>query len=119
MRDLISKNQTVDTFKDNVVIDKNLETLRGGRSLNVVGFAPTVINAGHVVILEAGEYKPQPVDGSKDTLAVGIVTGSVLTSKADVAIMTRGTVNEGALVYPINAATKTALGDSINYVLTP
>lgn len=119
MRDLISKKQTVDTFKDNIVIDKNLETLRGGRTLNVDGFAPEVIHAGHVVILENGEFKPQPVDGTKATLAVGIVTGSVLTSKADVAIMVRGTVNEGALEYPITQATKDALGDKIGYVLTP
>lgn len=116
-QNLMKQGGQVDTSKDNVVIDKNLETLRGGRTLDVTGFADATIQAGHVIILEAGEFKPQPVDGTKDTLAVGILTVSVETAKPEAAIMIRGTVNEGALKYPINAATKTALSARINYVI--
>ena len=117
-QDLINQGQTVDTAKDNVIIDKVFETIRGGRTLDVTGFAPTTISAGHVIILQAGEYKPQPIDGTLDTLAVGILTVSILTAKPEAAIMTRGTVNEVPLAYPINAATKTALGERIAYVIT-
>ena len=117
-QNLINQGQTVDTAKDNVIIDKIFETVRGGRTLDVTGFPDTTISAGHVIILEAGEYKPQPIDGTKDTLAVGILTVSILTAKPEAAIMTRGTVNEVPLAYPINALTKAALGDRIAYVIT-
>ena len=128
-QDLINQGQTVDTSKDNVIIDKIFETIRGGRTLDVTGFAPTTISAGHVILLhpDTGEFSPQPVDGSIPTngaatpvpySAAGILTVSILTAKPEAAIMTRGTVNEVPLAYPINAATKTALGERIAYVIT-
>jgi hypothetical protein len=116
-QNLMQKGAKVDTSKDNVVIDKILETVRGGATLDVTGFADATIQAGHVIIKENGEFKPQPIDGTKEALAVGILTVSIETAKPEAAIMTRGTVNEGALKYPINAATKTALSARINYVI--
>tara|TARA_R110002020_G_scaffold318905_7_gene534543 strand:- start:3269 stop:3634 length:366 start_codon:yes stop_codon:yes gene_type:complete len=117
-KDLINARIKVDSSKDNVIIDKVIETIRGGRTLDITGFPDKVIQAGHVIILEDGEFKPQPVDGSKATLAVGVLTVSILAEDQLASIMTRGTVNEVPLKYPITAATKTALGAKIGYVIT-
>lgn len=119
--DLIKNRISVDASKDNVIIDKVIETIRGGRTLDVAGFADTTIQAGHVILLNAaGEFVPQPVDGSipVGATAVGILTVSIRTDEPSAAIMTRGTVNEVPLKYVINAATKTALGERIGYVIT-
>ena len=119
-QDLMQHGETVDTSKDNVVIDKNLETLRGGRTLDVEGFADSTIQAGHVILKEdaTGEYKPLPVNGTvpADHTPVGILTVSILSSKPEGAIMLRGTVNEAHLKYPISSTVKTALGAQIGYV---
>ena len=117
--DLIKSKKTVETNKDNVIIEKILETAKGGRTLNVEGFPDDFISAGHVIILENGEYKPQPVDGTKAALAVGVLIGSISKEKPHAAILMRGTVNEGALKYEITSATKDALGDRIAYALNP
>ncbi|WP_417444639.1 hypothetical protein [Joostella sp.] len=113
---------TVDTSKDNVVIMKLLETVPGGRTLDVSRpgiSALTVLQAGHVIIRETatGEFKALGLSsGSYETLPAshtyaGILTNSVLVSKPHAAIMTRGTVNESAdlVPYAIPAAAKTAL----------
>lgn len=119
-QNLVNSRVTAETNKDTIIIDKVFETVRGGRTLDVTGFADDVIQAGHVIILDGGEFKPQPVDGSIPVGAevVGILTGSILASEPSAAIMTRGTVNEVPLKYPITEATKTALGDRIAYSIT-
>jgi hypothetical protein len=117
MQDLLKKSGTVDSSKDNVVITKNLETMPGGRTLDVTGFPDATIQAGHVIIKENGAYKPQPVDGTKEALAVGVLVTSIETAKPAAAIMVRGTVNEAYLKYAINAATKTALSARIGYTI--
>lgn len=117
MTTLNSEKSTVDTSRDSIVIAKVLETLVGGRSLDVTGFAPAVIKAGHVVIKETatGTFKPMPVDGSAyAALPVGhtiegVVIASTMTNRAMVGILVRGTVNEVASPYPVTAAMKTAL----------
>lgn len=71
------------TGKDNVVIVDNLQAIRGGRTLDVTGFSPAVINAGHVIIQKTsdGTYKPMPVTGSGAILSRGaIVPGSGYTN---------------------------------------
>ena len=127
-QNLVNARVTAETNKDTIIIDKVFETLRGGRTLDTTGFPDNVIQAGHVIFLsDAGEFVPQPVDGSipnngaatpVDYEAVGILMGSILASEPAAAIMTRGTVNEVPLKYPITDATKTALGDRIGYVIT-
>jgi len=119
--DLVNGRIEAETNKDTVIIDKIIETVRGGRVLDVTGFTDNTIQSGHVILLLDDEYVPQPVDGSipVGAVAVGILIGSIRTDEASAAIMTRGTVNEVPLKYPITAATKTALGDRIAYVLTP
>lgn len=65
------------TGNDNVVIVDNFQSIRGGRTLDTTGFAPTVINAGHVIIQQTSnkEYKPMPVTGSGAILSLGNITG--------------------------------------------
>lgn len=70
---LADKATSVDTSKDNIVIVDNLGSLPGGRTLDVTGFTPPVIKAGHVIIRETsgGSYKPMP---ATDTLTSGVST---------------------------------------------
>ncbi len=117
MTTLNSEKSTVDTSRDSIVIAKVLETLVGGRSLDVTGFTPAVIKAGHVVIKETatGTCKPMPVTGAAYAALPaghtieGVVIASTMTNRAMVGIMVRGTVNEVASPYPVTAAMKTAL----------
>jgi len=117
MTTLNSEKSTVDTSRDSIVIAKVIETLIGGRSLDVTGFTPAVIKAGHVVIKETatGTFKPMPVDGSAyaalpaDHTIEGVVIASTMTNRAMVGILVRGTVNEAASHYPVTAAIKAAL----------
>lgn len=118
----ITTQETVDTSKDNVVIVKVLETVPGGRTLDVSGAGLadlTVLKAGHIIIRETatGEHKALNVsDGSYVALPgghtyAGILSASILKSKPHAAIMVRGTVNESEdlVPYPIPAAAKEAL----------
>jgi hypothetical protein len=108
-----------DTGNDSIVIVNYIEGIPGGRSLNVEGFKPSVIQAGHVVIKETatGDYKPMPVldDGSAyDALPAGhtiegVVVSSVTTDGAMVGIMVRGSVNQVASPYPVTDAVRAAL----------
>jgi len=102
---------------ESVVIVSYIEGIPGGRSLNVEGYTPSVIKAGHVVIKETatGDYKPMPVSG--DAYATlpgghtieGIVVASVTKDLPSVGIMVRGSVNQIASPYPVTSAIKTAL----------
>lgn len=104
---------------DAVTIVNYIEGITGGRSLDVTGFAPEAIRAGHVVIKEtaSGNYKPMPVNSAGDAYEAppgghtieGVVVSSVVTDKAMVSIMVRGTVNSIASPYPVTAAIKNAL----------
>lgn len=119
---LITTN-SVDVSKDSIVIRLNTFTLEGGRVLDVTGFAPDTIQAGHIVIREnaTGVYKPNPISGAafsalpSDHSYAGIVVASVdkVTQGGGVGVMTQGAVNTKAMPYtmtaPIEAALKTAL----------
>ena len=110
------------TGNDSIVIVENLESIRGGRTLDVTGFTPEVIKAGHVIIQSTanGEYKPMPLasgDAAYDALPAnhvyaGILVSTVRTKKAFAGIMVRGTVNPNATPFSMTAilaAVKTAL----------
>lgn len=107
---------------DNIVIVDNFQSIRGGRTLDVTGYTPTVLNAGHVVIrdTEGGDYKPMPLNGGGDAYATlpenheyaGILIASISTSRPFAGIMVRGTVNYAASPFPLDtilAELKTAL----------
>lgn len=109
-----------DTANDSIVIVNNLETIPGGKTLDVTGFAPAVIPAGHLVIEETstGVLKPMPVTGSAYAALPGshtykgVVISSILTTKPFAGIMVRGTVNKNASKYTIASvlsAVQTAL----------
>jgi hypothetical protein len=113
----LNKTSAFDEGKDGIVIVHYIEGIPGGRSLDVTGFAPNVVRAGHVVIKETatGNFKPMPVSGnSYATLpsghtVEGVVVASVAVDKAAVGIMVRGSVNEPASPYLLTAEIKTAL----------
>jgi hypothetical protein len=108
-----------DAGVDSVTISNYIEGIPGGRSLDVTGFKPTVIKAGHVVIKDTakGDYKPMPVAEAGDAYAAlpeghtieGVVVASVTTDSAMVGIMVRGSVNQVASPYPVTDAIKQAL----------
>lgn len=120
--DLIQTGTQVNTGNDSIVIQKVLQDIPGGKSLDVTGFTPTAIQAGHVVIKQDsnGVCKPHPVSGATYAVTpashtvIGIVVASVPTNKAMVGIMEKGRVNESAAPYPYLSNIKTAL-DGITF----
>ena len=110
---LNNEPQTIMDGNDSIVIVDNFQSIRGGRSLDVTGFAPTVIKAGHVIIKEtaSGEYKPMPVNSGATAYAAlpadheyaGILIASILTAKPFAGIMVRGTVNPAAAPFPMGS----------------
>lgn len=108
----LASTKKIVTGNDNVVIVTNLETIPGGRTLDVTGFADTSIEAGHVIIKsDTGVYKPLPVTGvlPANHSYSGILVSTLETMKPQAAIMIRGTVNEAYCKYPFPSAAKTAL----------
>jgi len=119
---LTNEPQEIITGNDNIVIVNVIETIRGGRTLDVTGFAPDVIHAGHVVIRETatGAYKPMPLNTAGTAYDVlptgntfaGILIASILKKRPLAAILTRGTVNHLASQFPMTTiltAVKAAL----------
>lgn len=103
-----------------ICVRDSFEEIRGGRSLDVTGFTPTVIQEGHVIIHETatGEYKPMPVSGSAYAALpgghtyAGILRNTIETAKPLAGIVIRGSVNPAAAPYDMTsilAAVKTAL----------
>lgn len=82
---LNNDNESLITEKDSIVIKLNLESIEGGRSLDVTDFAPDYIRAGHVIIMESSSktYKPMPATEARTSgvATVGtIVAGSGYTN---------------------------------------
>lgn len=114
---------TIESFgfdKDPIVIRNYVAGIKGGKVLDVDGFTPEFIKAGHVIIKETATdtYKPMPVSGNAyGSLPdgheyVGVAYATKAKSEPFVAIMYSGTVNDVASPYPIDsikAALKTAL----------
>jgi len=98
--DLNNVGQDIITGNDSIVIVENFETVRGGRTLDVTGFTPTVINAGHVLIKETStkNYKPMPVVGSGAIATLGaIVPGSTYTNGTYTGVSLTGGSGTGAI----------------------
>lgn len=108
-------SQSIITENDSIVIRKNLESLEGGKSLDVTGFTPTVIKAGHVIIKETatGLYKPMPLNGGATAYAAlpsghtyaGILIATIETARPFAGILLRGSVNSSNTVTPFDMAT--------------
>lgn len=113
----LSKQTSIDTSKDSIVIIGVLEVIAGGRTLDVTGVAEEVLNAGHIIIKEtsSGNLKPHPVSGGTyDALPAshtyeGVLVASILKDKPMASVMVRGSVNEVASPFPVLAGAKTAL----------
>lgn len=108
--------------KDSVVIVDNFQSIRGGRTLDVTGFLPSVIRAGHVVIKEtsSGNYKPMPSSGVNGIATLGSVTaGSAYTNGTYTNIPLTGGSGTGAtatIVVASNAVTTvTMVNRGANY----
>lgn len=104
---LNEKTQVIDG-KDNVVIVNHFDGIRGGRTLNVEGFAPEFIRAGHLIVkLSSGDYAPMPVNGDAyaslpgGAAYAGYLVASIPTKQPIAAIMVRGTINPKASPYPL------------------
>lgn len=105
---------TIESFgfdKDPIVIRNYVAGIKGGKVLDVDGFEPEYIKAGHVIIreTETDTYKPMPVKGDAyDILPsgheyVGVAYATKAKSEPFVAIMYSGTVNDVASPYPIDS----------------
>ncbi len=109
----------VDTSNDSIVVIQNLETIPGGKTLDVTAVAANVdvIKAGHVIIEETatGILKPMPVTGV-DYAALpashtykGVLVASILKLKPFAAILVRGSINKVASPFTPPAGAISAL----------
>lgn len=104
---LASQGPAYDTGNDSIVIVKVLEAIPGGKTLDVTGFSPDVIPAGHLIIEETatGIVKPMPIAGDNYGALPsghsykGVLISSILKSKPFAGIMVNGTVNKNASFY--------------------
>ena len=107
--DLATQGAGYDAGNDTIVVQKVLEAIPGGKTLDVSGFTPDVIPAGHLIIEEdsTGVVKPMPISGSNyGSLPAGhsykgVLISTILKSKPFAGIMVRGTVNKNASYYGI------------------
>ena len=106
----LTPNKTQVVFgEDSVVIQKYISGIKGGRTLDVTGFADSVIKAGHVIIVKDGVYSPMPVSGTAyGTLPsgasyAGVLYRSIPAAKPAASIMTWGEVNAEAVPYAMTS----------------
>lgn len=107
--DLATQGAGYDTGNDSIVIVKVLEAIPGGKTLDVTGFSPDVIPAGHLIIEETstGVLKPMPISGANygslpaSHTYKGVLISTILTAKPFAGILVRGTVNKNASFYGI------------------
>jgi hypothetical protein len=117
---LAAQGASYDAGNDTIVIVKVIEAIPGGKTLDVTGFSPDVIPAGHLIIEETstGILKPMPISGANygslpsSHTYKGVLISTILKSKPFAGILVRGTVNKNASAYGIASvltAVKTAL----------
>lgn len=96
---------------DSVVIRHYVAGIIGGRTLDMTGFAESVIKAGHIVIQNIEDetiFKPMPVSGGKYASLpegfkyAGVVVCSKPAAEPLVGIMYSGEVNDVASPYSVD-----------------
>ena len=117
LNDLTPNKQQIVFGDDSIVIQKYISGIKGGRTLDVTGFADSVIKAGHVIIVKNGVYAPMPVSGDayaalpEGAAYAGVLYRSIPAAKPAASIMINGEVNSEAVPYAMDsilAAFKTA-----------
>lgn len=76
---LTNVGESIITGNDSIVIVDNFQSIRGGRTLDVTGFAPKVIRAGHVIIRETATKVYKPL-GATEELVAGVATVGAITA---------------------------------------
>ena len=110
----------VDDGNDGKVIIRDLADIPGGRALDMSGWTPDVLKAGHIIKHNKSTdvYSPLGITGSEnDTYAsledneeyAGVLKCSILKSKPFAAIMTMGEVNAAASPYAVSDTIKAGL----------
>ena len=107
---------------DSIVIRQYIAGLKNGKVLDVTGFAPDVIKAGHVIIHDTvnDTYKPMPLNEAGTAYGslpanheyAGVLVGTVLKKCPAAGIMYAGEVNDVASPFSVDSiksAIKTAL----------
>lgn len=102
--------ENIITGNDSIVIVDNFQSIRGGRSLDVTGFVPKVIQAGHVIIMETAtkEYKPMPATEARvaGAATVGtVVPGTGYTNGTYENVPLSGGTGKGMLATVVVAST--------------
>lgn len=110
---LVNGSESYMDGDDSIVIVENMEQYRGGRTLDVTGFTPDIIKAGHVIIKEdaAEVYKPMPLNVGGDAYAalpashsyVGVLAATIRKARPFASIMVRGTVNPTAAPFGMSS----------------
>ena len=107
---------------DSIVIRQYIAGIKNGKTLDVTGFAPDVIKAGHVIIRDTVNdvYKPMPLNDGATAYGslpanheyAGVLVGSILKKHPVAGIMYAGEVNDAASPFSVDSiksAMKTAL----------
>lgn len=94
---------------DSIVIKKYIAGVEGGRTLDMTGYADSILKAGHVIITDGkGVWKPMPVSGEAYAALpegykyAGVLYRTIQTSKPAAAIMTWGVVNEAIVPFAVD-----------------
>lgn len=115
-------NLTVHEGMDSIVIRQYVAGIKNGKTLDVTGFAPDVIKAGHVVIYDTvnDTYKPMPLNEGGTAYGslpanhtyAGVLVATILKKYPFAGIMYAGEVNDAASPFSVDSiksAIKTAL----------
>jgi len=119
----IGYNKEIISGPDSIIIRNYVDGIKGGKVLDMTGFAQEILKCGHVIIKNANDtYKPMPLNAEGNSYGtlpanhvyVGIAIHSCEWAKEGslVGIITAGEVNDAALPYDfstIAAAFKAAV----------
>jgi hypothetical protein len=119
---LNNETELVHEGMDSIVIRQYIAGIKNGKTLDVTGFAPDAIKAGHVVIRDVVNdiYKPMPLNEAGTAYGslpanheyAGVVVATVSKKHPMVGIMYAGEVNDVASPYSVDSiksAIKSAL----------
>lgn len=110
---LNNETELVHEGMDSIVIRQYIAGIKNGKTLDVTGFTPDVINAGHVIIRDTVNdvYKPMPLNDGGTAYGslpanheyAGILVGTVLKKRPLAGIMYAGEVNDVASPFSVDS----------------